>query len=61
MTEKKSGLFVNLVKKAVGLPTESSSCCGSVQVSTESACCSPAQPKAETAPKASAGGCCGRQ
>jgi hypothetical protein len=65
MSEKNSGVFVNLVKKAVGLPNGSSSCCGSTTAASESSCCSTAPAKAEAASSCgtdkpeSAGGCCG--
>lgn len=49
MSEKNSGPFVNLIRKAVGLPTGNSSCCG-VPAANESTpakegCCSTAPVK----------------
>lgn len=58
MSEKNSGLFVNLVKKAVGLPTQSSACCGTSTASSESSCCS-ATPAASVPKAESVGSCCG--
>lgn len=38
MSEQKNGLLVNLLKKAVGLPTSNSSCCSTAPVKSESCC-----------------------
>ena len=43
MSEQKNGLLVNLLKKAVGLPTSNSSCCSPAPVKNES-CCSTEKP-----------------
>ncbi|MGE5674361.1 MAG: hypothetical protein ACM3XM_10800 [Mycobacterium leprae] len=53
MTEQKNGVFVNLVKKAVGLPTGGSGCCGGTGAVNASTCCD----AATTAASESA--CCG--
>lgn len=44
MSEQKSGLLVNLLKKAVGLPVSNSSCCTATTAKSESACCGTEKP-----------------
>lgn len=58
MSEQKNGVFVSLIRKAVGLPTASSSCCGSTAApaSQASSCCGPAPVKQAEAESAA---CCG--
>ncbi|HWI51687.1 MAG TPA: hypothetical protein VNT01_06060 [Symbiobacteriaceae bacterium] len=57
MSEKNNGAFVNLIRKAVGLPTGTSSCCGAPAAGTQSSCCStPTTKESETAKDQ--GGCC---
>lgn len=58
MSEQKNGVFVSLIRKAVGLPTASSSCCSgtAAPASQASSCCGPApvnQAEVESA------ACCG--
>lgn len=56
MTEKRDGLFVTMLKKAVGLPTAKSGCCGPVPATETKAkqesCCTAGTDK-------STGNCCG--
>ncbi|HWI64306.1 MAG TPA: hypothetical protein VNT75_20900 [Symbiobacteriaceae bacterium] len=57
MSEKNSGPFVNLIRKAVGLPTGNSSCCGTPAADNSApakeGCCGPAPVKEQKS-----GGCC---
>jgi len=57
MSEKSNGAFVNLIRKAVGLPTGNSSCCGTPATDTQSSCCSTPAAK-ETETTKDKGGCC---
>ncbi len=68
MAEKKRGLLVNLIKKSVGLPTGSSSCCGdtanaaTAKETAGSCCLTAAEAGGETAgtvTKEGADSCCG--
>jgi hypothetical protein len=66
MADTKGGLFLNLVKKAVGLPTGKSSCCSpEVGPQSEASCCTTPAPAEQAnssaccSPKpASTGSCC---
>ncbi len=47
MSETKSNILVNLVKKSVGLPTGSGSCCGAQPAQPATGCSCGAEPKPE--------------
>lgn len=60
MSEQKQSPFVSLIRKAAGLPTAGSGCCGTTAAaaSPASSCCGPA-PAKEAEATTPASSCCG--